>query len=94
VQAALESVCGPRPGKALERERDSFERNIGRGRMDEARIAESKLPIGSGAIESAIRRVVDLRLEGASTYWDKRSAEAALLLRSYDRSGRWGGTIL
>ena len=57
--------------------------------MDYARIAASKLPIGSGAIESAIRRVVNLRLKGASIYWHKRSAEAVLLLRSYYKAGRW-----
>jgi hypothetical protein len=47
------------------------------------------LPIGSGAIESAIRRVVNLRLKGASIYWQKKSAEAVLLLRSYYKAGRW-----
>ncbi len=57
--------------------------------MDYARIGESKLPIGSGAIESAIRRVVNLRLKGASIYWHKKSAEAVLLLRSYYKAGRW-----
>jgi hypothetical protein len=93
VQAAIESVCGSRPGKALRRERDYFKRNIGRGRMDYARIAESKLPIGSGAIESAIRRVVNLRLKGASIYWHRQSAEAVLLLRSYYKAGRWNHLV-
>src|SRR3954452_11177203 len=89
VQAALDAVCGPRPGKALKREREYFKRNGGKGRMDYARMAASKLPIGSGAIESAIRRVVNLRLKGPSIYWHKRSAEAVLLLRSYYKAGRW-----
>jgi hypothetical protein len=57
--------------------------------MDYARIAALKLPIGSGAIESAIRRVVNLRLKGPSIYWHKTSAEAVLLLRSYYKAGRW-----
>src|SRR5208337_1498343 len=64
VRAAIDAVCGSRPGKALKREREYFKRNGGRGRMDYARIAALKLPIGSGAIESAIRRVVNLRLKG------------------------------
>ena len=89
VQAAIETVCGSRPGKALKRERDYFKRNAGKGRMDYARIVESKLPIGSGAIESTIRRVVNLRLKGASIYWHKKSAEAVLLLRSYYKARRW-----
>jgi hypothetical protein len=89
VQAAIEAVCGPRPGKALKRERDYFKRNGGTGRMDYARVAALKLPIGSGAIESAIRRVVNLRLKGPSIYWHKASAQAVLLLRSYYKAGRW-----
>ena len=57
--------------------------------MDYARIAALKMPIGSGAIESAIRRVVNLRLKGPSIYWNKTSAQAVLLVRSYCKAGRW-----
>jgi hypothetical protein len=89
VRAAIDGVCGSRPGKALKRERDYFKRNGGKGRMDYARVAALKLPIGSGAIESAIRRVVNLRLKGPSIYWHEKSAEAVLLLRSYYKAGRW-----
>src|SRR3954467_1251957 len=89
VQGAIDAVCGRRSGKASRRERDYFRRNAGKGRMDYARIAAAKMPIGSGAIESAIRRVVNLRWKGASTYWHKASAEAVLLLRSYYKAGRW-----
>src|SRR4051794_39734104 len=89
VQAAIDALCGSRPGKALKREREYFKRNGGKGRMDYARITALKLPIGSGAIESAIRRVVNLRLKGPSIYWHKTSAEAVLLLRSYYKAGRW-----
>ena len=40
---------------------------------------ERKLPIGSGVIESTVRRVVNLRLKGASVYWKEPMAEAMLL---------------
>jgi hypothetical protein len=73
----------------LKRERNYFKRNAGQKRMDYARLAALKLPIGSGAIESTIRRVVNLRLKGASIYWHKKSAEAVLLLRSYYKAERW-----
>ena len=90
MRAAIDAVCGSRPGKALKREtHDTCKRNGGRGRMDYARIAALKLPIGSGAIESAIRRVVNLRLKGPSIYWHKTTARAVLLLRSYLKAGRW-----
>jgi hypothetical protein len=48
-----------------------------------------KMPIGSGAIESTVRRVVNLRLKGASLSWCRASVEAILLLRSYYKAGRW-----
>jgi hypothetical protein len=52
-------------------------------------IASLGLPIGSGAMESAIRRVVNLRLKGALIYRCKETAEAMLLLRSFYKSVRW-----
>jgi hypothetical protein len=48
-----------------------------------------KLPIGSGAMESTVRRVVNLRWKGPSLCWCRASAEAILLLRSYYKAGRW-----
>ena len=57
--------------------------------MDYHAIAELGLPIGSGAMESAIRRVVNLRLKGSAIYWHTRTAEAMLMLRSYFKAGRW-----
>ena len=40
-------------------------------------------------IESAIRRVVNLRLKGPAIFWCKENAEALLMLRAYYKSGRW-----
>lgn len=59
------------------------------GAMDYVTISNMGLPIGSGAMESAIRRVVNLRLKGASLYWLRDTAEAMLMLRSYYKAGRW-----
>ena len=57
--------------------------------MAYAQLMALKLPIGSGAIESTVRRVVNLRLKGPSLFWCRASAEAILLLRSYYKAGRW-----
>src|ERR1019366_4202541 len=38
------------------------------------------LPLGSGAIESAILRVINLRLKGNSIFWAEENAEAMLVL--------------
>ena len=51
------------------------------------------LPLGSGAIESAIRRVINLRLKGNSIFWEEGNAEAMLQLRGLVLSGRWNNTF-
>lgn len=48
-----------------------------------------RIPLGSGAVESAIRRVVNLRLKGASIFWQGPNAERMLHLRCYLKAGRW-----
>lgn len=50
---------------------------------------DQNLPLGSGAIESAIRRVVNLRLKGAGMFWLEHNAEAFLHLRCQLKTGRW-----
>lgn len=47
------------------------------------------VPLGSGAIESTIRRVINLRLKGNSIYWSEENAEAVFQLRAAVVSGRW-----
>jgi hypothetical protein len=47
------------------------------------------LPLGSGAIESSIRRVINLRLKGNGIFWREENAEAMLQVRSQVISGRW-----
>jgi hypothetical protein len=47
------------------------------------------VPIGSGAIESTIRRVINLRLKGNGIYWTEDNAEAVFQLRAAVLSGRW-----
>jgi hypothetical protein len=47
------------------------------------------VPLGSGAIESTIRRVLNLRLKGTSLFWEEGNAEAVIQLRAAVLSGRW-----
>jgi hypothetical protein len=47
------------------------------------------VPMGSGAIESTIRRVINLRLKGNGIYWTEDNAEAVFQLRAAVLSGRW-----
>jgi hypothetical protein len=59
------------------------------GHLEYATFRRRGLPLGSGAIESAIRRVINLRLKGNSIYWEEDNAEAMLVLRGLVLSGRW-----
>ena len=87
VVCAVKAICRGRGSKAIRTEMDYFIKN--RARMAYARLRAIKMPIGSGCVESAIRRVVNLRLKGPCIFWCKENAEAILLLRCYWKAGRW-----
>jgi hypothetical protein len=87
VILAVRDLCRGRNSKAIRKHREYFIKN--QSRMAYAQLMALKLPIGSGAIESTVRRVVNLRLKGPSLFWCRASAEAILLLRSYYKAGRW-----
>lgn len=63
------------------------------GHMEYAPYRRRGLPLGSGAIESAIRRVIHLRLKGNSVFWDEDNAEGMLQIRGLVLSGRWDATF-
>ena len=87
VIAAVQGLCRGRNSKAIRTQRNYFLKN--KSRLMYAKLMALKLPIGSGAIESTVRRVINLRLKGPSLFWCRASAEAILLLRSYYKAGRW-----
>ena len=63
------------------------------GRLAYAKFRRRKLPLGSGAIESAIRRVINLRMKGNSIFWKEENAEGMLVLRGLVLSRRWKETF-
>jgi len=87
VITAIGKLCRGRNSKSIRTHLNYFVTH--RHRMAYDKIAALKLPIGSGAIESAIRRVVNLRLKGPCIFWCKGHAEELLMLRSFYKSGRW-----
>jgi hypothetical protein len=58
-------------------------------RFDYARVQAMKLPIGSGAIESLIRQVVNLRLKSTGKFWLPEHAEIVLHGRCQWAAGQW-----
>jgi len=58
-------------------------------RMQYHSVKNNNMPIGSGCIESAIRRVINLRLKSPGSFWRLNFAETILYLRAQMLYGRW-----
>lgn len=58
-------------------------------RMRYARFRASAIPMGSGAVESSVRRLVNLRMKGNGIFWKIETAERLLFLRGQMLAGRW-----
>lgn len=63
------------------------------GQMAYGQFRRRGLPVGSGAVESAIRRVINLRLKGPGLMWKEENAEGALVLRAAAVTDRWEETL-
>jgi hypothetical protein len=80
---------GSRKGSVLRTAGNYLLKHSMAGRMNYGDARGDRFPIGSGVIESTIRRVVNLRLKGASVYWKESTAEDMLLLRCLYKARRW-----
>ena len=58
-------------------------------RMDYPQFAARQFPIGSGAVESACKGLVEARLKQAGMRWGVPGSQAIASLRALQRSGRW-----
>ncbi|MDA0313673.1 MAG: hypothetical protein O2992_16405 [Gemmatimonadetes bacterium] len=86
LEAVFRQISKRAPAE-LKKQREYFARN--RERLRYAAFRARGLPIGSGAVESSVRRVINLRLKGASVFWTERHAEGILHLRAHAKAGRW-----
>jgi hypothetical protein len=66
-----------------------LDKHLEGGHLEYDKLQRRGLPIGSGAIESAIRRVINLRLKGNGMMWCEDNAEGMLLLRAAALTNRW-----
>jgi hypothetical protein len=87
VLAALRAARAPTvEGRLLlRRERRYFRTNA--ARMDYPALKADGLPIGSGAVESLARHLVQLRLKRPGARWSRPGAQAILTLRAHLKSG-------
>lgn len=87
VVAEIEALAVGRRAKSVLEHRDYFVRN--RRRMQYQELRRLNLPMGSGVVESAIRRVINLKLKSPAKFWLLANAEATLHLRSHLKAGHW-----
>ena len=87
VLYSIKQLARGRRAKAILSHADYFDRN--RSRMQYRTLKDLGLPRGSGIVESAIRRVINLRIKSPGKFWTADNAEAALHLRSYLKAGHW-----
>lgn len=92
LKGLYQAICETLTGKhkreqALKKWQSFFEPNAQRMRYEHFEAV--KIPCGSGCVESAIRRVINLRLKAPGSFWTKPMAECFLFLRSQLLSGRW-----
>jgi hypothetical protein len=87
VVARLRTLARGRRGRKVNKEIRYLE-----GHLDHMRYAElraEKVPIGSGVVESAVRRVLNLRFKAASMCWRQDHLAPLLYLRAIMKAGRW-----
>lgn len=91
MQALYQEICrtlsGVKQRQALKKWQNYFQAN--EKRLQYKTFKAAHIPCGSGSVESAIRRIINLRLKSAGTFWKRDMAECFLFLRSQLLSGRW-----
>ena len=82
-----EKLAGKRkaPKAALKKLNDYF---WDHSRFQYQTFRDNGLPTGSGTIESAIRRVINLRIKGSGLFWKREHAENIIFLRSLVLTGK------
>ena len=89
ILAAL-AALSPLPAEAAEAHHDAvsyFTTNA--ARMDYPRFVARQLPIGSGAVESTCKCLVEARAKQAGMRWSGVGVQCIASLRAVQRSGRW-----
>src|ERR1017187_6846778 len=91
VQEAIEELCRGCKAKKIRKLLPYLTDNV--DRLQYCDFRKKKIPIGSGAVESCVRRIINLRLKGNGIFWTLETAEGVLHLRAQMLSGRWDSFI-
>lgn len=89
VVKAIRTLFGSRKSKEQKTWLNYFiKHGLTHSRMNYSESRENHTPIGSGAIESTIRRIINLRVKSNSVYWLRDNAETMIRLRAWIKAGR------
>ena len=87
VIEALKQRSITRRGKKMKKALRYFEKHI--AHMKYAALDEMKLPVGSGQVESAVRRIINLRFKAPGSFWLESRVARLMHLRAFFKAGRW-----
>lgn len=83
----IRAIARGRNATDISKHIDYFDRN--RDRMQYASLKKAQRPSGSGAVESMVRRVINMRMKSNGAFWLEDNAEGMILLRSYLKAQRF-----
>ena len=92
VQEALRALATTHRSKAISRALGYVETHA--HRMRYVTLERRHLPIGSGQVESAVRRVVNLRFKAPGSFWAETTVSGLMHLRAAFKAGRWDEIIM
>ena len=87
VQEALRALATTHRSKAIPRALCYVEPHA--HRMHYVTLEARKLSIGSGQVESAVRRVINLRFKAPGSFWTETTVSGLMHLRAAFKAGRW-----
>src|SRR5262249_12791901 len=88
---ALDALAVGRRARGVRAHRDYFADNVARMQYDT--FVKAHVPTGSGMVESAIRRVIHMRMKINGMFWLEINAQSMLLLRSYLKAGHFDALV-
>lgn len=92
VMDELRALATTRRAKVMKRALGYFETHA--HRMRYATLEAYKLPIGSGQVESAVRRVINLRFKAPGSFWTEARVSGLMHLRAAFKAGRWDDVLV
>ena len=90
VDKVIESLQPEARGRRARKMKDGiayFEKHA--QRMGYVALDRRHLPVGSGPVESAVRRVINLRFKAPSIFWEADTVADLMHLRAAFKAGRW-----